>query len=1128
MEQNWLLVGAFAFGLFLGYILFKPQIVPVVVDLPKPAKKIRKKRKKAKAIPEAIEEAPMLAEELSVSSAELKLVSVQEEELRTLEAIFMDDLQIVHPPLGEQQGHFKLFLKPLPDTVTNVYCTVYLEVEYTKLYPASPPKITLKNPVNLTNEALKELGEASRQKSEDRAAYSYPSILDICQLIQEKLAGFNNEPEPILTPESSSLKAEESKIRKWSQGEQSTIPVELSVIAPLNENLDMKKITEELDDYDQNLSRCFSVSKFKHEYQDVECIGKGAGGSVYKARHKLDGLCYAIKKVKLNSKKPARNVSLLREVTLLSRLQHEHIVRYYHAWKEENTDSESEEESEDDWGEESESLSSEEDSDESGHDWGSFDEDSSNMSSYYGISSEKKSDEYLYIKMEYCEGLNLGQVLEQSLPPVEERWRYLREILEGLVYIHSKGLIHRDLKPNNIFLSREGTVKLGDFGLATTMTQPKPDKTKDDSKNDLANLSRGVGTIFYRAPEQDKGDKYDQRADTFSLGVILFELWREFGSRMQRAAELTELTTRHRLPEDFIKETPPMVVELVLRLTSEVPGERPTPTELLKNENLPNISETGQFNEFLESVLNHKSKESSRLIAKLFERPNPSGVIYHLTESQLTDSNIRQFRRQKKLDAMLKCSIVKKVRDLFELSGGVDISTPLVHLHTPNTTILTYQKGKMSPFQYKSTENIATFIEPSGLIVTLPGNLEMPWARHLAEQNYGGVLKRYSIGNVYRENSPGVQPKEQLEACFDICFNEGFVVGEKHVLEAELIKISYDCIQLLSNNFIEPPVLTISISDSRLIDGILDHCCVPLEKRLDVLKILYHLERRKWANCKEDLVSLGLQPATCEKLASFFKLKGSLSFVIEQLKKTPIRNDDKFNSVLESDFKSLFEFFDLFGIERVEIDLGLVPENLLYYSGLLFRISAEHIVEGTRRVKARTLFAVGGRYDNLIRHFEAQDKSQHMSAIGVRIFLERFILLSGNSIEIDRIITGPLVFIASHSHTSADMSFLLRERIKLTCSLWKNSISCLYMYNQIEISEIQDLCKRYHIRFLVIVRAEHTPTGGPVAAFRVKDFAYREQMREEANVLELVTNRLANVKAKVVLKYFQQKAKHLI
>ncbi len=71
--------------------------------------------------------------------------------------------------------------------------------------------------------------------------------------------------------------------------------------------------------------------------------------------------------------------------------------------------------------------------------------------------------------MEFCERNTLHQLIKTGalVQDEDERWRIFRQILEGLNNIHHQGIIHRDLKPSNIFISREGHVKIGDFGLAT-------------------------------------------------------------------------------------------------------------------------------------------------------------------------------------------------------------------------------------------------------------------------------------------------------------------------------------------------------------------------------------------------------------------------------------------------------------------------------------------------------------------------------------------------------------------------------------------------------------------------------------------------------------------------------------
>lgn len=80
-----------------------------------------------------------------------------------------------------------------------------------------------------------------------------------------------------------------------------------------------------------------------------------------------------------------------------------------------------------------------------------------------------KEIQFLYIQMEFCEKSTLRTAIDNDLYEDEERvWRLFREIVEGLAHIHQQGMIHRDLKPVNIFLDSNDHVKIGDFGLATT------------------------------------------------------------------------------------------------------------------------------------------------------------------------------------------------------------------------------------------------------------------------------------------------------------------------------------------------------------------------------------------------------------------------------------------------------------------------------------------------------------------------------------------------------------------------------------------------------------------------------------------------------------------------------------
>src|SRR5262249_25077547 len=129
-----------------------------------------------------------------------------------------------------------------------------------------------------------------------------------------------------------------------------------------------------------------------------------------------------------------------------------------------------------------------------------------------------------YAVTELLEGQTLAGLLAAGALPARRSAAIAREIAEGLAAAHAKGIVHRDLKPENVFVTKDGHVKILDFGLAGELVTLGDRGTSAPTEKPLTEPGTVMGTVGYMSPEQVRGEPLDHRSDVFSFGAVLYEM----------------------------------------------------------------------------------------------------------------------------------------------------------------------------------------------------------------------------------------------------------------------------------------------------------------------------------------------------------------------------------------------------------------------------------------------------------------------------------------------------------------------------------------------------------------------------------------------------------------------------
>jgi eukaryotic-like serine/threonine-protein kinase len=257
------------------------------------------------------------------------------------------------------------------------------------------------------------------------------------------------------------------------------------------------------------------------KYVITDCVGRGGNGIVFKARHRLMRRDVALKTLDTRSLHHAKDAvaRFKREIEIVGQLEHVNVVRALDVLQ---------------------------------------------------------TRTHTYLVLEFVAGQDLAAVVKQRGPlPIHEAVDYALQAARGLQYAHGQGIIHRDLKPENLLLTRDGTVKVSDLGLARFF------EDKEDAELTVKGMC--LGTPEYMAPEQaEDAQSVDLRSDIYSLGATLFHLLTgqlpvQGKSYLHRLQHL--LTAPPRPLRDARPDAPPDLAAIVDQMRARDPAARPATAE---------------------------------------------------------------------------------------------------------------------------------------------------------------------------------------------------------------------------------------------------------------------------------------------------------------------------------------------------------------------------------------------------------------------------------------------------------------------------------------------------------------------------------------------------------------------
>lgn len=884
-------------------------------------------------------------------------------------------------------------------------------------------------------------------------------------------------------------------------------------------------------------------SRYETEFEEVGKLGKGGFGEVVKARNRMEGTFYAIKKIRHRADKLE---GLLSEVLSLARLNHQYIVRYYGCWVEEIPEQDNADEDDDSGLGETESSSlfnednvrsssflgredsfqvdyftnsldplleyNDDDFDDRIVFANSSDEEPSTNDNAIAETSDEDSEStvddlsvqkppakstqikpqsksILYIQMEFCENNTLLDIIDRGLPAnPNEYWRLFRQILEAVSYIHSSGFIHRDLKPTNIFIDKSNNVKVGDFGLAKNSRLYSMILNNNQVAQTTNDLSTVVGTFFYTANEVASGD-YNEKVDMYSLGIIFFEMCYKLGTGMERAMALNNLRLENvQFPSNFLTASRSTERKIVRQLLDHDPDKRPGAARLLQSGLLPVEHQDEVIKEALKSLADPASPWQQQVRETLFNQP------YLLARDMMFDK-LGKSSHGKALD--------QSENDYLVFNATLDELFRIFHNHG---AIRDFDGSYLLPkLSFDTKDLVYEVLDKSGSVLTLAYDLVLPMARFLSRTDLSITkLSRHEF--VYRPNVRGIGTPDKYSAVgFDV-FSQ-----DKRTLitdSAECLKVvdeildSFPCFKTKNAQTI------ILINHSTILNACLDFAfggtnTPTRSKRYEIMGVLSSLlVERGQEEVKSYLrKEFKIQHTVVKDLIDHFDFTVEPDTAKKKLRK--VLMDSPHLGNVERAMQEVLDVLAVlkrFGVKTSVLLCPLSNYNARYYDGgIMFQ--AIHRIDKLRKFSR---VVTGGRYDRLISSMLSDGiaTSRTPHAIGFQLTSTLLFLLMKNTLKKTKANTtvGKSMLRWRKARcdvlvTSSQESVMKDSGYSMLRLLWSNDISCDLFTSAFQ-DEILQKATDDGCNWIVVLKQSHTSKRTKKSLFKpikVKDLSEKKE-----------------------------------